>query len=199
MINSEDQERTISDKIRFVREVRGFSQEEFARQLGVSFPTVNAWERGRSQPYPRHRKSIDTLYRAALADDKSRTVMIVEDDASSAIVLQEYVAMALPDWSTRIMLNGYDAMIQLGVLRPRLVLLDIMMPEIDGFKVLERVRQMEELVDTRVIFVTAATDERVLGKAQEAGADGLVQKPLVRDEIFAILRTAAAGSLKSLD
>ncbi|HAR67680.1 MAG TPA: hypothetical protein DCR55_15950 [Lentisphaeria bacterium] len=195
MIDHSEDERTIPEKIRFVRDLRGLSQEEFARQLGVSFPTVNAWERGRSQPYPRHRKSIDELYKDTLADDRSRTVMIVEDDPSSAIVLQEYVALALPEWSTRIMLNGYDAMIQLGVLRPRLVLLDIMMPEIDGFKVLDRIRNMEEMADTLVIFVTAATDERVLARVAESGSYGLMQKPLVRDEVFGLLKAAATESL----
>ena len=47
----------ISEKIKIIRKEKGFSQEELARFLKVSFPTVNAWERGKSTPYPRHQKA----------------------------------------------------------------------------------------------------------------------------------------------
>jgi CheY-like chemotaxis protein/DNA-binding XRE family transcriptional regulator len=181
----------ISAKIQLIREQRGLSQEELARTLNVSFPTVNSWERGKSQPYPRHRRAIEELYQAVLAEDSERLVLIVEDDPSSAMVLADYVSMALPDWSTRTANDGYTAMIQLGLLRPRIVLLDIMMPDIDGFAVFARVREMDELADTRVIFVTAATDEAVHKRARDAGAFDLIQKPLSRPRIMAALQEAA--------
>jgi CheY-like chemotaxis protein/DNA-binding XRE family transcriptional regulator len=179
---------SVSARIQRIRACKGLSQEELARQIGVSFPTVNAWERGKSQPYPRHRRAIDNLYEEALREDSSRLALVVEDDPSSAIVISDYVAMALPDWRVVVIDNGYEAMIQLGLLRPRLLLLDIMMPEIDGFKVFERVQDLDELRDTVVVFVTAATDEKVLTRARESGA-ALLQKPLDRERVVSTLQT----------
>lgn len=182
----------ISEKLRFVRQYRGYSQEELARRLNVSFPTVNSWERGKSQPYPRHQKAIDNLYQEVLTECESRMVLVVEDDQSTGLVLEDYATMALPNWKTMVVDNGYEAILQIGMLKPRIVLLDIMMPEIDGFKVFERISEMEELQQTRVIFVTAATDETVLERARNSGAFALIQKPLKRDEILRVLEHASA-------
>ena len=184
-------EPTISEKIRAIRAHRNVSQEELARLLQVSFPTVNAWERGRSVPYPRHQRAINELYVVAVRPANVRRVLIVEDDPAAALILSDYVAMALPDWETLTVTNGYDAILQIGLLRPAIVLLDIMMPEIDGLKVYARLKELDELKDTRVIFVTAATDEAILARARGAGAAALVQKPLRRQEMIAVLRAAA--------
>ncbi len=181
----------IPEKIKIIRSTKGLSQEELARQLNVSFPTVNAWERGKSQPYPRHQKAIDDLYREVMDMIGTRRVIIVEDDESSGIVLSDYVAMALPEWQCEVIDNGYDAILQIGNKKPGIVLLDIMMPEIDGFKVFERITEMEELKDTKVVFVTAATDEAILDRARNAGAFALIQKPLKREEVMEYLVAAA--------
>lgn len=181
----------IPEKIKLIRSTKGLSQEELARRLNVSFPTVNAWERGKSQPYPRHQKAIDDLYKEVVAEYGSKKVIIVEDDESSGMVLADYVAMGLPDWTCEVIDNGYDAILQIGILKPGIVLLDIMMPEIDGLKVFERIKEMEELKDTKVLFVTAATDEAILEKARNAGAFALIQKPLKREEILEYLKAAS--------
>ena len=181
----------ISERIQFIRKQRGFSQEELARFLSVSFPTVNAWERGKSQPYPRHRKAIEDLYKEVMAESDEPTVLIVEDDESSAILLADYVGMALPTWRIITVDNGYEAILKIGLIKPKIVLLDIMMPEIDGLKVFARVSQMQDLKDTKVIFVTAASDEEVLTRARQAGAFALIQKPIEREEL---LRTLLAAS-----
>ena len=123
-----------------------------------------------------------------MAADKAKTVLVVEDDSSTALVLADYAEMALSDWTAVTVDNGYDAILQIGLIKPKIVLLDIMMPEIDGFKVFARLREMEELRETRVIFVTAATDEAILARARAAQAFGLIQKPLKRQEITEILR-----------
>ena len=182
----------LAEKIRAIRQKRGLSQEEFARQMGVSFPTVNAWERGRSKPYPRHQKAINDIYEEVVQTIDRQTVLIVEDDEDAGLVLADYTAMALPDWQVINIDNGYDAVLQIGIVRPGIVLLDIMMPQIDGLEVFRRIRQLEALEETRVIFVTAATDEAILAQARNAGAHALIQKPLNREEITQAL-TEAAG------
>jgi CheY-like chemotaxis protein/DNA-binding XRE family transcriptional regulator len=197
MVQTDQQPIPTSEKIQKIRRHRGYSQEELARQLGVSFPTVNSWERGKSQPYPRHQKSIDDLYRDVVAEYENHTVLVVEDDPSTGMVIADYVEMALPDWKAMVIDNGYDAILQIGLVKPKLVLLDIMMPEIDGFKVFERLSEMDELKSTRVIFVTAATDDAVLDRARNSGAFALIQKPLNREILTETLQRAAAESVST--
>lgn len=183
----------ISAKLRAIRDARGLSQEELARQLGVSFPTVNSWERGKSQPYPRHVHAIERLYLAVSREERKRLVLIVEDDEAAAMILEDYVSMALPEWSAVRVDNGYDAILKIGLLQPALVLLDIMMPDVDGLKVFARLKEMPELAGTRVVFVTAVTDEAILAQARAAEPFALLSKPLRRDEILATLRAASSS------
>jgi CheY-like chemotaxis protein/DNA-binding XRE family transcriptional regulator len=182
----------ISEKLQTIRHHKGYSQEELARLLDVSFPTVNSWERGRSIPYPRHQRAINNLYRQVVGDHDRQLVLIVEDDAASGLVLEDYVELALPDWKAEVIDNGYDAILQIGLLQPRIVLLDIMMPQIDGIKVFQRLRENARLAEIVVIFVTATTDERLLDRARAAGAFALIQKPVKRDQMTVLLQSAAA-------
>ena len=182
----------IPEKVKMIRDAKGFSQEDLARFLGVSFPTVNSWERGRVTPYPRHKKALEKLYREIIDEVGSRQVIIVEDDESSGIVLKDYVSMALPDWKCEVINNGYDAILQIGSKKPGIVLLDIMMPDIDGLEVFKRIRDTQELRNIKILFVTAATDEAILDEARNAGAFALIQKPLDRQEIIKQLEAASA-------
>lgn len=52
----------ISDKIQIIKDLSGFTQEKLARQIGVSFATLNSWLNERSLPHKRHQKKIDQFY-----------------------------------------------------------------------------------------------------------------------------------------
>ena len=188
----------ISEMLQFIRRQHGLSQEELARRLDVSYPTVNACECGRSQPYPRHLKAISDMYasatKAAAREQVRQRVLVVEDDPSSAMVLRDFCLLALPGWEVEVANSGYDAILRIGLLRPALVLLDLMMPEIDGFKVYERLRALPELSETQVIVVTAATDDAILDRARALHPLALIQKPLRRDDIVPVLQRAAQAT-----
>ncbi|MCH2176681.1 MAG: response regulator [Lentisphaeria bacterium] len=181
----------LSKRIRFIREKNGFSQEELARVLGVSFPTVNSWERGKSQPYPKHRKKIENLYKEACgSQDGGLHVFVVEDDPAASTILQEYVKLVMADAVVHPFENGYDALLQIGLIKPQVVLLDIMMPGIDGIEVFQKMKAIQDLKDLNVIFVSAVTDPQVLYRAKEARPLGIVNKPVDRLELNALLNQA---------
>jgi CheY-like chemotaxis protein len=180
----------LPEKIRTIRKLRGYSQEELARQLGVSFPTVNAWERGKSTPYPRHQRAIEDMLQEVRSEQGELTVIIVEDDEATGMVLSDFATIALPDYSPTVIDNGYDAILKIGMLKPRVVILDIMMPGIDGLEVFARMKDTPELAETQVVFVSAA-DESVLAKARDAGAFAVLTKPVNADELIPVLRRAA--------
>lgn len=66
---------------------------------------------------------------------------------------------------------------------PQLVILDVLMPEMDGFSVLERIRSHPEIHDIPVIMLTARSREEDVVRALEAGADDFLVKPFNKSEL----------------
>ncbi len=73
---------------------------------------------------------------------------------------------------------------------PDLILLDIMMPEMDGYEVCRRLRREPATRDLPVVFVTANTDDKTLEEAFEAGGTDYVRKPVNRIELLARIKSA---------
>ena len=72
--------------------------------------------------------------------------------------------------------------------QPELIVLDVMMPELDGFSVLERVRAHETLTDVPVLVLTSRSREEDVVQALETGADDFVAKPFSADELIIRVR-----------
>lgn len=84
--------------------------------------------------------------------------------------------------------SGPEALTQMRLLAPDLVLLDVMMPEMDGFEVCRRIRADPGLALIPVVMVTALDDQASLLQGLEAGADDFVSKPFSRVELRARVR-----------
>src|SRR6185312_8688012 len=91
--------------------------------------------------------------------------------------------------------NGRDGLREFHAWRPDLVILDVSMPELDGWNVLERIRDMS---DVPVLMLTARGDELERVRGLQAGADDYVVKPFGKQELVAriqaLLRRAARGT-----
>jgi len=79
-----------------------------------------------------------------------------------------------------------------------LVLLDIMMPEMDGFEVCKRLKSNGPTQETPVIFVSAFIDEESRAKGIMVGADGFVNKPFMADELIHAIRAQSANPQQAL-
>ena len=114
----------------------------------------------------------------------SVTILIVEDEPSILLGLEDGVRSAGYEAVTA--QNGEDALERVREAAPDLVLLDLMLPTIDGLEVCQRIRK--ERVDLPVIMVTAKSQEadKVLGL--EMGADDYVTKPFGLQELIARIR-----------
>jgi len=119
---------------------------------------------------------------------KDKPVILVVDDQLQNIELLE--AQLVPHGYEIIMaVNGEDALDKLSGNRIDLILLDIMMPSMDGFEVTRRVRQSEKTRLLPVILVTALweTEDRI--KGIEAGCDDFISKPIDKLELLARIRS----------
>ncbi len=118
-------------------------------------------------------------------EDKPR-VLVVDDEPA----ICEMLALALERrFQVAIATSGAEALAQVRAQPPALVLLDVMMPEMDGYEVARRLRSDPATVDVRILFCTArgGLDARLLGR--ELGADGYVVKP------FELHRLAAQAAV----
>jgi CheY-like chemotaxis protein len=73
--------------------------------------------------------------------------------------------------------------------RPDLILLDLMLPKVNGLEVLAAVRQDEKLSDLPVVVLTASPDDELRSKAEALGVDGYISKPVAWEKFLATVRT----------
>jgi CheY-like chemotaxis protein/two-component sensor histidine kinase len=85
--------------------------------------------------------------------------------------------------------NGLQALEKIKKSRPDLILLDVMMPELDGFEVCEKLKGSETTKDIPIIFLTAKTESEDIVRAFENGAVDYVTKPFNPSELLARVRT----------
>ena len=115
------------------------------------------------------------------------TVLIVDDDPTARETL---VAMLEGEgYDLHLAKDGRQALQMLKGLQPDLILLDVMMPALDGFEVCRRIRATPHLAEVPIILLTALDDRDSLLKGIEAGADDFLTKPADRRELTARART----------
>jgi DNA-binding response OmpR family regulator len=123
------------------------------------------------------------------------SVLVVDDDGDVRALVAELLTRA--GYEVNQAPNGREALKMLFDERPDLVLLDINMPELDGWGTLERIR---ELSDVPVLMLTALGAELEKVRALRAGADDYVTKPFGRQELLArvesLLRRAPAPEVR---
>ena len=112
-----------------------------------------------------------------------KKVAIVEDEAELASLLD--YNLTRNGYETQVLNGARDTLKQLESWKPDLVVLDVMLPESDGFELCRQIRQSTSLARTPVLFLTARSDEvdRVLGL--EIGGDDYMTKPFSPRELVA--------------
>ena len=122
----------------------------------------------------------------------SLTILAIDDHQDTMTALNAVMAHAFPDARTLTALNGPKG-IELALAEdPDVILLDIVMPGMDGFEVCRRLKTDERLRHIPVVFLTALqTDRESRVRALESGADAFLAKPLDEVELIAEIRAMA--------
>jgi len=120
-------------------------------------------------------------------------ILVVEDNVPNFVLIARMLAfMGVQhcEWKT----SGWQV-VQFADTLPRvdLVLMDIRLPYEDGYQALQKIRAHDRLKDTLVVAVTADASEEELRKAQQAGFDGFLGKPLDPDRFPDQVRRILSG------
>ena len=120
---------------------------------------------------------------------KKHLVLIVEDDPIQLALLRTIVTKE--GYDIAIARNRAEVLAALNHLPyPDLLLLDVQLPDVDGFMILEKAKQHPELKAARVVMVTARTDRADIAKGVLLGADGYITKPYRPATMSAAIRQA---------
>jgi len=119
---------------------------------------------------------------------KTATSVLVVDDEPQVVWMLQF-SLEAEGYRTYAARNGQEALDELAEHRPSLMLLDIMMPVMDGWSVLERLRQFPADERPKVIIVSARSSLRDRAKATELGADAFVAKPFSVDELMGVIHS----------
>lgn len=105
-----------------------------------------------------------------------RILLVEDDDALANVYLMRLQAEG---FDVRRVANGEDALADALSFKPDLVLLDVMMPKVSGFDVLDILRNTPETADLKVIMLTALSQESDKARAQSLGVDDYLVKSQV--------------------
>lgn len=114
------------------------------------------------------------------------TILVAEDDEGTRLSICDY--LELEGYSVIMCTDGEEALQKMYSFQPHLIITDIAMPRMDGFELIQRVRQQPAWRLLPVIFLTARTDTEERIRGYKIGCDLYLPKPFELNEIGAIVR-----------
>lgn len=112
----------------------------------------------------------------------NKKVLIVDDEENILISLS--YLLKKEGYAVKTAANGKEAIERFRQFKPEVVLLDVMMPEKDGFSTAREIRQMDETSDAHIIFLTAKGTSQDKLKGYTSGADDYVVKPFDNEALL---------------
>ena len=117
---------------------------------------------------------------------KTPNILIVDDEPN--IVMSLEFLMRKNGYQVGIARNGTEALAAIAETPYDLVLLDVMMPDVDGYQVCRQLRQHPDRADTKVFFLSAKSREADVQKGYEVGADLYIPKPFSTRQLMEKVR-----------
>jgi excisionase family DNA binding protein len=171
---------------------------EAAKRLGVSVRTIQLWvEKGMLRAWKTpggHRRILRASVEAALgaragegADAGAPRILVVEDDLTMQSYYTALIEILRPDAEVRMAADGYEGLVELGRFAPRLMLVDVDMPGMDGITMLNRIASREADLGVRIAVVTGLTAEQVAARGGVPKDIPVYAKPISIDSLSALL------------
>jgi DNA-binding response OmpR family regulator len=116
---------------------------------------------------------------------EARKILIAEDEPNIVISLEFLLKEA--GYEVAVARDGSQALSLAGTVRPDLIVLDVMLPALNGFDVCRRLRASREAKHTKVLMLTARGRESEAARGMAAGADAYMTKPFATRELMRVI------------
>lgn len=172
-----------------VNEKPYLTTRQAATMLDVSQRTVQVWvEKGQLEAWKTvggHRRiskaSVSRLIQAQngySGEDSGLNLLIVEDQSSQLVLYRKFLEKSGLPLNIHTAADGFRGLVKIGQIKPDIVLTDLIMPGMDGFKMLEAIRKVEELKSLPIIVITGLEPDAVLEGGLDDEAVTVLHKPL---------------------
>lgn len=121
--------------------------------------------------------------------DSTVKVLIVDDEPAIIMSLDFLIRKA--GYRLFIARNGQEAIDIVAAERPHIAVLDIMMPDVDGYEVCRRIKSDSATADTRIIFLSAKSKQEDIDRGMALGADFYITKPFSNKHLMEKIRLLA--------
>ena len=115
-------------------------------------------------------------------DLSSYTVLVVDDVPINLVLVQKMLQRF--NFKVVTAANGVEAMEAVDTHHPQLILLDLLMPVMDGFEVLRRIRANPATADTRVVILSALNSTDDIVRGYQMGANDFITKPIILEKLL---------------
>ncbi|NQU66078.1 MAG: response regulator [SAR324 cluster bacterium] len=113
-------------------------------------------------------------------------ILIVDDNKNNRQILS--LVIKKKGYQVSVAANGKEALESVAAQPPDLILLDIIMPEMDGFETCRRLKKMEGTAQIPIIFATSLARSENIEKAFEVGGSDYITKPFIREEVYSRIK-----------
>jgi two-component system, OmpR family, response regulator len=122
---------------------------------------------------------------------KIEEVLIVDDDQELNDLIKQFLDKRYPEFKVNQAYDGFDAGKAITEYKPDVILLDINLPGVDGYKLCKQIKADENLSRPIVVAISGISDDEVQRRAREAGADAFVPKPLQLESLPQLIEELA--------
>lgn len=123
-----------------------------------------------------------------MLSSEGKYILVVDDLADNLLLLK--TVLEAEGYVVEVASNGSSALEKVEAMPPDLLLLDVMMPDMTGYEVAQRIRQSERLASIPIVLITAY-DEIKSSQGKLVGADDFIRKPIDFDELLSRVRSYA--------
>jgi CheY-like chemotaxis protein len=131
-----------------------------------------------------------------MAIEQRKKILIVDDERLTRAVLQHNVILA--GYDVIVASNGREAMQKIQEVTPDLIVVDLVMPDMNGFEMLRRIRSNKETMQTPVIVVSALQSQTDIEEAKASGADIYLTKPIKPEEFIKHVKKYLGSPFKAV-
>jgi CheY-like chemotaxis protein len=118
----------------------------------------------------------------------TRKKILLVDDSNTILMVERMMLMKGP-YDIVTASNGEEAIVKAVTEKPDLILMDVIMPKMDGFEAVRQIRQHHDTRDTPVIMVTTRSESQNVENGFESGCNDYVTKPINSTELLSKLRS----------